>query len=508
MSDDFPLRLAGPDVFAAARAFLASSGYCEEFLLRHFELPALHHLLYPYGLQAEYFGRKYAGEGLPLFLARTLLGGYGTDRSEISRYLPDTVFDAMTELGLLRQEQPGQFSAPVILYPAFGLFVASDRGFRQGGPGYRGKDYVMSGIESICTKFIDCIPRTPCRRFLDMGAGAGVAALLGSRFADKVWAIDITPRAVRYAKFNCRLNNALNVDVLQGDLFAPVAGLTFDRIASNPPFEPPLKEGMIFSVGGADGEEIVARLISESPSYLEPGGRMYVQLLGTDREGETFDERIGRWLGAHRTESDVALFVRLSMKPSEYAIQQILGENQDAWKLPEWNMFYHRLKARSVVLGHMMLQKRKTERPTFFVRRTSGPATGIEEMEWLVDWETRCLEPGIGDLLLESKPAPGPAWELHVRHAFRDGELQPLSYTFFNTYPFETSMHCAAWIAMLASRCDGKRTAGEHFEALNGKLHVPKHEFLLALRNLIASDFVRIEGWRTPKTPERIEVEA
>jgi release factor glutamine methyltransferase len=72
---------------------------------------------------------------------------------------------------------------------------------------------------------------------LDMGTGSGVCAVHAARHAHRVVAVDINPEAVRCARINMLLNRLDDrVEVLQGDLFAPVAGQRFDVVLFNPPF--------------------------------------------------------------------------------------------------------------------------------------------------------------------------------------------------------------------------------------------------------------------------------
>lgn len=111
------------------------------------------------------------------------------------------------------------------------------------------------------------------------------------------------------------MNGVTNVEVLEGDLFAPVAGRTFDRIVCHPPFEPAIKWDYTFSIGGEDGEAVIERIVREAPGYLNAGGRLYCQVTGTDRSGEAFEERVKKWLGADAASMDLALFVRLSTEP-------------------------------------------------------------------------------------------------------------------------------------------------------------------------------------------------
>lgn len=76
-----------------------------------------------------------------------------------------------------------------------------------------------------------------CAEVLDMGTGSGVCAIVAARHARSVVAVDINPDAVRCARINVLMNKLDNrVEVLEGDLFAPVAGRRFDVILFNPPF--------------------------------------------------------------------------------------------------------------------------------------------------------------------------------------------------------------------------------------------------------------------------------
>ena len=45
--------------------------------------------------------------------------------------------------------------------------------------------------------------------------------------------------------------------VVEGDMYAPVEGLTFDRIVTHPPYIPAKQTGLIFRDGGEDGEQII-----------------------------------------------------------------------------------------------------------------------------------------------------------------------------------------------------------------------------------------------------------
>jgi HemK-related putative methylase len=72
---------------------------------------------------------------------------------------------------------------------------------------------------------------------LDMGTGSGVCAVAAAQHARRVIAVDISPAAVRCARINVLINALEDViEVVHGDLFAPVRGRRFDVVLFNPPF--------------------------------------------------------------------------------------------------------------------------------------------------------------------------------------------------------------------------------------------------------------------------------
>lgn len=488
------LHIGAPEAFQKSREFFRASNYSEDFLLTHFKVPALHHFLNPVGAVREYLDKRYQGEEANLVLARLFMGGYEVSLAELERVAPPDVVDAFFELGLIEPASTGKVLSHGILYPIGDLYIASDMSGRYSETGYKGKDFCMTGIEEICRDFLDSCPRTPAKRLLDMGTGCGLAAAVGSLTAEEVIGVDITERAVLYGDFNKHLNQLHNLKFLQGDLFAPVEGLTFDRIVCNPPFEPPLKHGMIYSVGGEDGEAIIARLIEECPKYMEPGGRMFVTLAATDREGETLEQRIVRWLGPHADEFDVALYPHAEFKPDEYAREQVLGTNLDSWKIVEFQMFYARFKAYQVAVGQLIIERHKTKRKPIRIRRKQGPRTTVADLEWILDWEQRSQGPDIEEFVMNSKPSFGEGWELRVRHAPRDNRMLPIQYAFFSEHPSDVEMTIVPWMAMVVAQSFGADTGAELYEALQAKFPVPKQDFVRAVCALVSIGVLRLPG--------------
>jgi hypothetical protein len=244
------------------------------------------------------------------------------------------------------------------------------------------------------------------------------------------------------------------------------------------------------------------RVLQAVPAHLKPGGRLYMQVMGTNREGDDFDARIRRYLGKAAEECDIALFVRQRMEPSEYAVHQILGDNDDAWKLDEWSAFYKNLRAFEVLHGHLVVQRAAESRLVFHTVRNFGPRTRLPQVEWLLDWETRSTIPAHREFLCGSRPAVTSGWRLDVRHAMRDGKLTPESYTLETEAPFKVELTVEPWIAALAASCDGKRTAAELLEWVRSSGALPGEdgagEFARVLHALIAYNILRLDGFEPP----------
>jgi release factor glutamine methyltransferase len=116
---------------------------------------------------------------------------------------------------------------------------------------------------------------------LDIFAGSGALALsMAMDGARSVTAVDISRRALLSIRLNARRNN-LRVRTLRGDLFAPLAGESFDLIVANPPYVPgeealPARGIARAWEGGFDGRKLVDRLLADAPRHLRPGGRLLV----------------------------------------------------------------------------------------------------------------------------------------------------------------------------------------------------------------------------------------
>lgn len=127
-------------------------------------------------------------------------------------------------------------------------------------------------------------------RVLDVGTGSGVIALtLAAELPEaRIVALDVSPEALALAEENSRkLGLTQRVDFVRGDLLEAVSG-QFTGIVANLPYipsgqmpalqkevrhDPPLALD-----GGADGLELIRRLITRAPKHLTPGGWIFLEI--------------------------------------------------------------------------------------------------------------------------------------------------------------------------------------------------------------------------------------
>ena len=250
-------------------------------------------------------------------------------------------------------------------------------------------DYVYPAISSNTRRFLRALPPQPCDAFLDLCSGSGAAALIAaSGYARHAWSLDITPRSTHFAEFNRLLNGIENVTVLNGDLFQPVIGRTFDRIAAHPPYVPAAEQQMIFRDGGSDGEQITAAIIREIPSYLRAGGAFYAVAQATDREGEPFEERVRKWLGAASSDFDVVLVETEVPPPNPF--EQLLSARRRFKQILENKFLFSQLKVTGIFYGTILLRRHKGAQTPITTRVAQDRLSNWRLAEWLIALGAGC----------------------------------------------------------------------------------------------------------------------
>lgn len=142
----------------------------------------------------------------------------------------------------------------------------------------------------ILDRFEPWIEPDGVRRILDLCTGSGcIAIALAKQFpAATVVAADISADALAVAARNVELHGvAGQVELRQGDLYAAVAGESFDLVVCNPPY---VSDALMAALpaeyrhepalafrGGDDGLALIHRLLGQAPDHLAEHGALVVE---------------------------------------------------------------------------------------------------------------------------------------------------------------------------------------------------------------------------------------
>lgn len=172
---------------------------------------------------------------------------------------------------------------------------------------------------------------------LDVGCGSGALGLsvagnlVGQGIAVNLVLLDISPDALAVAQKNAQqlISSAakpelITVTTTQSDLLTQLnPDVQFDIIVANLPYIPTDKvrlldssvkdhEPLLALDGGADGFDLIKKLVAQAPNYLKPTGSIWLEVDDTHQSPESW-----QWLGSnwkfsqHADFRDCLRFVRL-----------------------------------------------------------------------------------------------------------------------------------------------------------------------------------------------------
>lgn len=476
----FPIRLGTDAEFAALRDALTACDYTEAAICARFGVKKVS------DLRVEEASAEGSSSDPVRLLARLLIG---CSEIPLTNAVPVGPLEA---LGVVRIESD-KIVSTVMLYPIRGLFIVSDRA----QPTF--EDVVYPANIPNTEMFLDYVPTGPCEEYLDLCAGSGVAALEAARNgARHTWAFDITARSTHFAEFNRRLNAIPNMTAAQGDLYDPAEGHTFDRIVAHPPYLPVFRPRFVFDSGGQDGEQIVRRIIEGLPSHLRPGGIFFALTMGSDRE-QPFERRMREWLGESSGDFDVALIVKATASPDEYAADAVIKHRGTVEDIEAWRELFRGWGVHCLPYGLVYIQRRATDRPVFTVRRTAGPGTGVAECGWLMSWAAAAYD---ARRILATRPRACEGITLRTGHRFVDGRWSAESCLLETDYPFLATMQTESLTANLLTLADGSRTTVDLLKELQSQDALPASvqppDFARVIAALISSGFLESSEYRLP----------
>lgn len=156
-------------------------------------------------------------------------------------------------------------------------------------------------------------------RVLDLCTGSGCLAILAAMaFPNaRVDAVDLSADALAVARQNVAAHAMEDrVELLQGDLFAPLKGRRYDLIITNPPYVaeaemaelPPeyRHEPRMALAAGDDGLDLVRRILKAAPRHLAKGGGLLCEIgTGQDALEAAFPDTAFMWLETENSSGEV-----------------------------------------------------------------------------------------------------------------------------------------------------------------------------------------------------------
>ncbi|WP_019815517.1 DUF7782 domain-containing protein, partial [Saccharomonospora saliphila] len=311
------------------------------------------------------------------------------------------------------------------------------------------REHVL-GVGHASLSLVRATSRRPVGTLLDLGTGNGVQALHASRHAERITATDVSPRALALARATFDLNG-LDVELLEGEWFDPVARRRFDQIVCNPPFVVgPPRVDYVYRDSGLAGDDASALVVRQLPGFLTEGGTGHLLASWLHVRGQDWADRVSRWLPpgtdawfVQRDIADPALYVGTWLRDAGIDPRSAEGRAKAA----AWLDFFAEHDVDGIGFGFVTL-RRTDAAPTVVcedLRQAYDDPLGAEAAAWLdrAD-QLRAHDSDLLDtvfrvpdsVVLERVDTPGDeGWETAVRRVHRvDGpgwqhELDELTAT-------------------------------------------------------------------------------
>jgi methylase of polypeptide subunit release factors len=433
--------------------------------------------------------------GTPLeTLIRLFILDQGVDRAAAENALAPMTVEAWAEIGLV--DVDGLLVRPLVQLRCYqGLVLAYD--FPRRGSGGVRPDYVMSVSPSSLVLLGMTVRRTN-RAALDLGSGCGIQAFEAARHSERVVGVDCNPRALAMARFNARLNGADNVEFRDGDMFAPVAGETFDLIVSNPPFIISPDSRHLFLNSGTDDDEICRRLAQQAPQFLNDGGFCIFNANWAVVDDENWQARLAGWFDG--TGCDAFVIGQGILDIGEYAASLIeIGDDERAEYLrlfDQWMDYYARRRIVGIGRG-VIVMRRASGRPNWFEVDTDPTEIAFPCGDDVLQlMEIRTFLQALGDHrdLLNVRLRVAPNVRFEQVSAVDGGSWSPMSGTLRRVNGLAYSGAIDKTTAALLAQYDGRRPVKEHLEDLAATLGTPIDtvvpSVLPILRRLVEQGFL------------------
>ena len=446
-------------------------------------------------------------------LARLLIFGVAQPTAHVDAALPTLRARGLVELGLARFDGSDTVPTAIVRPQSFHddrgpgeWIIAADLDEIATGGGALAEDHVL-GVGGASLTLAGLQLPTAAGRVLDLGTGCGVQALRARRYAEEVVATDISSRALRFTEMNALINDTAGIDVRAGSLFEPVAGETFDRIVSNPPFViTPRVQGVPayeYRDGGLVGDALVERVVAGVGDHLAPGGTAQFLANWETKDGVAGLDRFRAWVEASPVALDAWVIERESLNPIEYAEMWIRdggtapGSLEHDRLLTAWLDDFAARGVSEVGFGYVLLRRAAGEPTLARYEHVPQPipsegALGSHLADVLAAHDAQAA---LDDEALLARHLTTAADVTETRH-YLPGAENPTVIELRQGGGFGRSVQADPALAGLVGACDGELTIGQILGALAQLLEVDERALtasvLPAVRALIDDGFLRL----------------
>ena len=378
------------------------------------------------------------------------------------------------------------------LLPFNDLFIGYDS-LRELETGGCRPDWVM-GIGSSTITLANLTIRRQGESMLDLCAGCGYHALLGSHHCDQVVAVDSNPRATALSVFNAMLNQIDNVQSKTGNLFEPVANKRFDLIVCNPPFVISPSSKYIYRDSGLRGDEFCRNLAAEAPNYMEEDGYFLMLFNWAHYANQDWKERLNQafegigcdiWI-MHNKIEDISNYASKWLKHTDGDDGLRFANAYEQW------MSYYEKQQIEAISGCTLIMRRRTAGDNWFclddsLKPTVGPiGNDVHNAFKMHDYLEAISDEG----LLDEKLLVSSALRMRQKFQPQDGAWTAGGNTeIFLAEGLRYTNTVDMYIARFLARCNGENDVrtlvGELAETLGEEFDFLAQKFLKLVRTFI-----------------------
>jgi hypothetical protein len=354
-----------------------------------------------------------------------------------------------------------------------GLLLATEKPelLDQGAP----PDYVGSITNSSASLARFMVTR-PFEKALDICTGCGVLGLLSARRGGRVFATDLNPRAIQFARFNARLNGIDNIEFAVGSTLEPARGRTFDLITANPPCVLGPSMRYQFRDSGCDLDDMCRQIIAEAPGFLREGGMFQSTLEWPNLDGADWRHRATELLQDAPAD---ALLIHLRTKDVQSHTEETIGDTdvldiEEQARLYSIHMDYFQSRRVTSISEGLVALRRRSSAAKNWMRLESLPNRSSVQLGNAVFhfFEASDALEKLGDRLLDIKLRMASSISIDTSRTWNGTAWEDANYWIRQGEGFEFEASVDVRIANLIRSCDGTKTLRELIAGLAAEADV------------------------------------